>query len=263
MAIAIVVPRSGSSATSAQMTSASTPIGLASSFTVRGGRFRAASTAAAKTRIASFGELRRLDGDRAGGDPALGAVRADADPRHLDEDEPARWRQHRNGPATRRRRYESRAAAAMHATPGQRVAPLAHERAERVVALHDGDPARRAVDHDQAERDEAERQQEQQVVLDVRPEVAGPAWGPAPWPRGRIRRHPQPPARDGGTSRRGPRSPGTGRSWRRRARAAPSRRGERRPRRPARRRRGCPTARTATPAASRAAARRSAAWPIR
>ena len=44
--------------------------------------------------------------------------------------------------------------------PCQGVAPLAHERPQRVMALDDGDAALSAVDHDQAERDEAERQQE-------------------------------------------------------------------------------------------------------
>ena len=167
IAIAIVVPRSGSSATSAQMTSASTPIGFASSFTVRGGRLRAASTAAVKTTTASFANS---DAWMVIG-PA--AIQRSAPftrmpiPGTFTRTSPMRAASIRNGPATRRCRYEIRAAPAMQTTPGQRVAPLAHERPERVVALDDGDAARRAVDHDQAERDEAEGQQEQQVVLDV------------------------------------------------------------------------------------------------
>ena len=59
------------------------------------------------------------------------------------------------------------------------------------MALDDGDAARRAVDHDQPERDEAEREQEQQVVLDVRPERAVRRGGRRRGLGRRLRRHPR------------------------------------------------------------------------
>ena len=63
-AIAMVVPRSGSSATSPHTISAANPTGFASSLIERGGRLRAVRTAAQKTTIAS---LANSDGCRVSG----------------------------------------------------------------------------------------------------------------------------------------------------------------------------------------------------
>ena len=99
------------------MTSATTPIGFASSFTVRGGRFLAASTAAVKTTTASFANS---DAWTVIGPAAIQRSAPLARmpiPGTLTRTRPMRAASIRNGPAMRRRRYERRAAPAMHATP--------------------------------------------------------------------------------------------------------------------------------------------------
>ena len=239
-----------------------TPIGFASSFTVRGGRLRAARTAAVKTTTASFANS---DACTVIGPAAIqrsapfARMPIPGTFTRIEPDEGGQ-QQERAGDPEAAVGHARRAGHARH--PGQRVAPLTHERPERVVALHDGDAARRAVHHDEPERDQAEGEEQQQVVFDVG-RRRRPARGPAPRRGRRIRRHPRPPAPGAGTPRRDPRSRGTGRSSRRRAKAARSRPG----------RAAAAAARTAaarvpersglTPAAARAAARLSAAWPMR
>ena len=122
-----------------------------------------------KSAIGELGELRGLHRQRADGDPAAGAqqMRTPMPGTSTASSSASVNSSIRTGPGAASGGTDTRAAPAMQAIAEHRVhRPRRISAASGVLAVDDCDAAGRAVDHDQAEGDQAERQQQQQVVLD-------------------------------------------------------------------------------------------------
>ncbi len=169
IAMAMVVPRSGSASTSAQVTGATTPDrvqqlpdGLRRAAPRRPapgrrrGRPRAWRTPTAGS---SAGRCRSSGGSRRRCTPMPGISTATSSSRCANS--------MISGDQGRQRRYgHARGDAPSRSARTSRRCPAGTAPRWSSAPGDDGDAARRAVDHDQAERDQPEREQEQQVVLD-------------------------------------------------------------------------------------------------
>ena len=137
----------------------------ADELTERARRRRAREVRRDPERQRELRELRGLDGRRADGEPALGSVHRRADDEHGDEQDEAREQERGN---------EVAQAAVVRPGEGdegddaeQRVDGLALEVVGGIVRGERGSRRACAVDHDEAERDEAERHDDEQVVLEA------------------------------------------------------------------------------------------------
>ena len=161
---AIVVPRSGSTTISAAKRQVTMPDRLPE-LSERPRRSVSGEVRGRPDQQSDLGQLRRLERERPRGEPALGAVDLGSDHEHRETE--SERHEHE------RRREESQPAMVEageeehQRDTGERIDPLAFEERDRIAVSERGGGRGRAVDHDESEGHEPERDEDEQTLLEL------------------------------------------------------------------------------------------------